>query len=327
MIRDIVTQDMTLDDWKQIRERTQARVLASMGEFPDFSFDGSYDVLKEEVLHGVNATKICFEAVPGVKTYGRFLISPEFTGKRPGALCMHGSDRELAHLNQMLPDKKPNRQYALELAKRGYLTLATDLFAFGEDIDGKQQEDVEEAFYERFPNWSLDGIRLWINRCALDVFQRHERLEHGPIGAIGNSKGGRVVAYLAAFDQRIGAAVPSCGVSPNLTNLFSNYPNERSSSLPLSKGFVETGLPGFEYQDLLALIAPRGLLMIEPWNDPYNPLIEPDFRIFEKIRLVYDLYSRPEAVQILCHGDGHDTVPRVREYAYRFIHEMISGAQ
>jgi len=144
-------------------------------------------------------------------------------------------------------------------------------------------------------------------------------------GCIGNSLGGRTVVYTAAFDERIKAAVSSTGVSPNLTNIYRGRPGSHSPSPRLAEEIARCGIPSFEYQELLALIAPRSVLLIDPWNDAVrcNPLIEANFRCFEKARFVFQLCGASPNLNLLCHGDGHDTISIVRQYAYLWLAEHL----
>ena len=327
MFRDVISRSTSLAEWGAMRAEVRNRILASMGSFPGLAFTGGYELLNEYQAHGVRILKIRFEAVPEHMTYGVLVLPPDFKPKekRPAVLCCHETARELAHKNVISPDTHPNRAYGIELAQRGYVTVAVDLLGFGEGNAQRKPAEVEGWFYSKYPDWSLDGARLWIQRCALDVAEKFEGVDAARFGCIGNSLGGRTVVYPAAFDERIKAAVASTGVSPNLTNIFRNRAAADSPSPGLDAEIVRSGIPSFDYQELLALIAPRAILMIEPWNDAVgcNPLIEANFRCFEKARFVFELCGASPDLSLLCHGDGHDTTSIVRQYAYLWLAEHL----
>ncbi|MDZ4197961.1 MAG: acyl-CoA thioester hydrolase/BAAT C-terminal domain-containing protein, partial [Kiritimatiellia bacterium] len=275
----------------------------------------------ERVAHGLRMRSLRFEAIPGFPTHGT-LVGPSHCAPdemRPGILCIHGTDETLAHRNVLSPVDKPNRAYAIELAQRGAVTLAVDQFGFGEGNAGRSQAEVVDSFYRKYPEGSLDGARLSVHQCAVDFLASHPLVDASRLGCMGHSLGGRAAVYLAALDPRIRACVSSAGISPNLTNGFRNRPRKDSFSPRLDDEMERTGKSAFEYQELLALIAPRAALLLEPWNDPYNPMIEPVFRCFEKARFVFQLCGVPENLQILCHGEGHDTLPDIRNYAYAWL--------
>lgn len=328
MFRDVIRPGTRSDEWTSIRQEIHARVHGSMGEFPELTFDRRLEYLPSFEYQGLRLQPVRFTAVPGVTTYGTFVLPPSLDPgvKRPAVLCLHGTDHALAHRNVLSPDEKPRRQYAIELARRGWVTLAVDQFAFGEGNAGRSHDEVVDAFYTRYPRWSLDGVRLWIHQCAIDLLAAHPSVDAARLGCIGHSLGGRAAVYLAAFEARIKAAVPSAGTSPNLTNIYRNPPGRTSLSPHLDRTVSRTGIPLFEYQELLALIAPRAALLFEPWNDTCNPMIEPIFRCFEKARFVFQLCEAPANLQLLCHGDGHDTVQIVRDYAYAWLAEKLTGS-
>ena len=326
MFRDVVTPGTTSAEWETIRPRVHNRVLAAMGSAPELSMDVSVERRGQSMYQDLRLEAIRFTAIPGFTTYGTLVLPAQIPPGTPGILCMHGTDLKLAHRNVLSPELAPNRPYAIELARRGFVTLAVDQLAFGEGNGERTQAQVIEDFYQQYPEWSLDGARLWIHQRAVDLLSEGLGLEVGPVGCIGNSLGGRAAAYLAAFDLRIAAAVPSAGIAPNLTNVFRNVPRPESLSPLLDSVTSKRGLPPFEYQDLLALIAPRAVLLMEPWNDPYNPSIEAVFRCFEKTRFVFELCNAERNLQIISHGDGHDTIPPIREFAYTWLEARLCGA-
>ncbi len=327
MFRDVISRSASPAEWPAIRAEIRNRILATMGSFPGLAFAGAYELLDEHQAYGLRVLRIRFEAVPGYMTHGALILPADLKPKekRPAVLCIHGTDYELAHRNVISPDKKANRAYGIELAQRGCVTLSVDQFGFGEGNAQRKPAEVERWFSSKFPDWSLDGARLWIQQCALDVAEKFEAVDAARFGCIGNSLGGRTVVYLAAFEERIKAAVPSTGVSPNLTNVFRNRAAPDSPSPRRAAEIVRCGIPSFDYQELLALIAPRAVLMIEPWNDAVhcNPLIEANFRCFEKARFVFELCGASPNLSLLCHGDGHDTTDIVRQYAYLWLSEHL----
>lgn len=144
------------------------------------------------------------------------------------------------------PETCPNRCYGIELAQRGFATCSLDLFGFGEwEVRGRKSAELQKEFYRDFPNWSLDGVQVRLHRMAIDWLTTLPDYCFGTFGAIGNSLGGRVSVYLAAFEERLTAAVVSCGISPNLTNVYRNYPGGAQPELSprLNAAMVSCGKP------------------------------------------------------------------------------------
>src|SRR5262249_33607490 len=124
---------------------------------------------------------------------------------------------------------------------------------------------------------------------------------------------------------RVVAGVPTCGVSPNISNTAPAHhdplrqperkPNETADWFP------------YDYQDLIALNAPRPLLVIEPYNDSYRSYLKANnaanFECYLKGQQAYALLGKPECFTILTHGDGHDTLSDVRTFAYLWFERWL----
>jgi len=145
----------------------------------------------------------------------------------------------------------------------------------------------------------------------------------GGFGAMGNSLGGSAVLELMAFDERVSVAAASTGVSPKITNVYRLINQHRLLCPRHSDRVAQTGKMPWEMNELLALCAPRALLVIEPINDPYNPDIGTTTACVLSAARVWRLLGKPERVSMVTHGDGHDTRPDVREFAYRWFERFL----
>jgi dienelactone hydrolase len=216
----------------------------------------------------------------------------------------------------------PNRSYALELARRGHVAISVDQPGFVCGGSSQQYNQWVDRFYADYPDWSHDGIHLATQQKAVSILQSLDGANLKRIACMGNSRGGRTSLLLAAFDERIDAAIVSTGISPNLTNVWRDLPRHKKPHCPrLATAIGETGRIPFDYHELIAMVAPRTVFIIEPFNDPYNPLVEASYACFDKARHVWTLLEAEDRCQMLVHGYGHDTPPAVREYAYTVIEE------
>src|SRR5262249_34342080 len=127
--------------------------------------------------------------------------------KYPAMLCLHQTTAigkgEPAGVGGL-----PNLRYALEMAERGYVTLAPDYPNFG--------DYKADAYAKGYASATMKGI--WNHMRAVDLLQSIAEVDGERIGAIGHSLGGHNALFVAAFDPRIKAVVSSCGF-----NSFSKY--------------------------------------------------------------------------------------------------------
>ena len=115
---------------------------------------------------------------------------------------MHGTNNVIGHgVIVGLGDVK-NRAYALELAERGYVTLAPNY-----PLLAKYQPDLKKLGWE---SGSLKAV--WDNMRGLDLLASLDYVEtSNGFGPIGHSLGGHNSVYTAVFDDRLKVIVTSCG--------------------------------------------------------------------------------------------------------------------
>lgn len=223
--------------------------------------------------------QLCTFNGPDGDTVQAYLLTPAtVTTGTPAILCLHqthnDTDRgmeEPAGLAGTLP-------YALELAQRGYVTLAPNYGMYYENLDnggvldpfdygahgyGFVQSGV--TYYNRL----LRSLR--VTRRSVDVLAT---LPHAPrsVGVIGHSAGGVAGIFLAAIDPRVACLATSCGTTPwplyacshpthDLTDYRGLLP--KLPLAPLSATPV--------YADILSAIAPRPIFFNAPLGDNISP--------------------------------------------------------
>src|SRR5262249_18391578 len=112
--------------------------------------------------------------------------------------------------------------YGLDLCGRGYVVLCPDQLCFEDrrppPADQATNPTLVGAGLERlvFTGRIVAGSCLQTKylhdlTCALDLLAGLADVDAGRLGAIGHSLGGQETLWLAWYDQRVRAAVSSCG--------------------------------------------------------------------------------------------------------------------
>ena len=213
-----------------------------------------------------------------------------------------------------------NLHYALELAQRGYVTLAPDYPSFGE----------YEYDFRSNPRWASGSMKaIWDNMRAIDLLERLPGVDAARIGCIGHSLGGHNTIFTSFFDERITVAVSSCGFTrfgkyyggnlrgwtsdrymPRIAKMYSNDPS----------------LVPFDFPELIAGIAPRAFFTSSPIGDANFEVSGVRDTILESSK-VYRLYGVPERIRAIYPESAHDFPPAARQEAYRFLDQMLSLRQ
>jgi dipeptidyl aminopeptidase/acylaminoacyl peptidase len=233
--------------------------------------------------------------------------------KRPGVLALHPTSK--LGKSEITGDGKPNRQYGLELAERGYVVLCPDYPSFG--------DYTKDFAASAHPSGTMQGI---VNhRRGVDLLISLPETDAGHIGAIGHSLGGHNALFVAAFDDRIKAVVTSCG-----WNVFADYykgdltgwSSPRYMPRIKSEYDLSPAKMPFDFHELIATIAPRPVLTISPLHDANFP-VEGVRKAVPPIRAVYRLLGAENAFEVEHPDCPHDFPPDMRERAYRFLDQQL----
>lgn len=158
------------------------------------------------------------------------------------------------------------------LIKRGFAVLAFDQIGFGTRVEHARR------FYQRYPHWSLLGKMVADTRAAVDALASLDEIDASRIYLAGYSLGGKVALWTAALEPRVRAAASVAGFTPLRTSAGKGVEGIRQYShlhglVPRFGFFLgrEAELP-IDYDEILAAIAPRPVLVIAPALDRYAPV-------------------------------------------------------
>ena len=149
--------------------------------------------------------------------------------------------------------------YGLQMAKRGYITMAVDWRGFGERGDGGKPYPGRDACNVHFLRGSLLGLNMlalnaWDGMRAIDYLQSRPEVDPNRIGCMGLSFGGTMTTWISLLDERVAAADVIC-----YSDTFPRFAVARANFCG------NQFLPGLyrlcDVGDLQGLIAPRPLLL------------------------------------------------------------------
>ena len=297
-------------DWASRRQEIRRRILDILGPFPQ-AVPLDPQTIEEQRTDGMIRRKVSYQVEENERV-SAWLLIPEgcdLAKRHPAILCIHqttdvGKDEPAGLAGN------PNLNYARVLCRQyGYITLTPDLLTAGERVKAGMKPFFTDDFYARHPEWSMFGKNLWDNMKAVDYLQGLAFVDPGRIGCTGHSLGGNSTLYLAAFDERIKAAVESCGG----TQLFqANYDFALEYSRThwyiyasrLRPYFLKKTVP-YDNHELLALVAPRAYLQTGAFNDGVNPNPFDTVRTGALIEKVYTFLGAGGSYGLFMHHGTH----------------------
>jgi hypothetical protein len=231
--------------------------------YPD---DYLEEVIEEPGLRNVKKMPIGPYSALGDDLWGNIyfpagsIVKDSVSGKLPLVIYLHKHSYATGY-------HREGASIIRHFTEQGFAVLALDMMGFGTRI--------EEAlhFYDRYPHWSVMGKMVADTRCVInDVYNRMPFIDSTKIYLAGYSLGGTVALFTAALDDRVkGTAVVSAFSSLRNDNTGTEgirHYSELHGLIPRLGFFVghENRIP-IDFDDVLACIAPRSLLIVAPTRD------------------------------------------------------------
>jgi dienelactone hydrolase len=310
----------SLEDWKVRRESILRAAQEIMGPLPGAEKRCPLDVqVVEEVDCGSYVRRsLTYSSEPNSRVPA-FLLIPKkalTSGERvPAALCLHPTDDRVGNGVVVGLGGKENRQYAVELAERGFVAIAPSY-----PLLAKYQPDLAALGY-------VSGTMKAIhdNRRALDLLDALPFVRPGSYAAIGHSLGGHNAVYTALFDERIKVVVSSCGLDSYRDYKGGDIRGWTSSRyMPrLLKWRDRLAELPVDFPEMIAALAPRRVFISAPANDDNFRAASVD-RVAGEARPIFRLYGVTDRLIVEHPEGGHDFPDAMREKAYRLIEETLA---
>jgi len=310
----------TADDWAVRREHILAGMQEVMGPLPDRSKLPALDVRTTRRLEGDGFVRLTISFVAeGNDRVPAHLYLPKGIppGRRgPAMLALHPTSPLGKGVVAGLSER-PNRAYAKELARRGYVVLAPDYPSFG---DYRYDFDAD-----RYVSGTMKGIFNHM-RCV-DLLQSRDEVDPERIGVIGHSLGGHNAMFVGVFDRRLKVIVSSCGWTP-----FEDYyagdvrgwTSDRYMPRIRDRYGLDPGRIPFDFYEVVAALAPRAFFSSSPEHDG-NFSVEGVRKADTEARRVFSLLKAEDRLIVRYPDCGHDFPPETRQEAYRFIDRVLRG--
>ena len=304
----------TREGWERQRTKIRDDWRKFLGPMPEPRPVVKLEVLKTESLDGMERQLVRYEGEPGLFVEGyvlRPLGNNNETLPRPGIVALHQTTN--ASIDEVAGVSGPDSmQIGLKLAKRGFIVFCPRCFLWQ---SVKDYNDAVAKHRERHPQ-SLGMAKMLYDAVrGVDVLVSLPGVDTKRLGAVGHSLGAKEALYLAAFDERIKAAVASeGGTGFRSTNWDAPWylgPAIRDENFPLN------------HHQLLALTAPRPFLILGGESGGGAADGDRSWPLLEAALPVWRLYGEPTRLGLFNHRQGHSISPesfeRIAEWLEMYL--------
>jgi dienelactone hydrolase len=271
----------SLGEWNLKKAVLRDRVLWALGQAPGYAQAGASRYGSEglgeatlldraNVPQGLQKRGINFGNYVAGDLY--FPTNADRSAKKlPAIIWLH----PVSTSHGYVPGYRRGEAPHLAMARLGCAVLAFDQIGNGSRI-----EEVRN-FYPRYPHWSLLGKMVEDTLAAVEALQKIDYVDSERIYLLGYGLGGMVALHAAALDDHIAGVISVAGLSPMRTDTLDKGTGgiaRWTHWMPLEPrlgAFVgqEQRIP-YDYDELLAMIAPRPVLIFRPKIDYTSTLAD-----------------------------------------------------
>jgi dienelactone hydrolase len=284
---------------------------------------------------GLAQSHFSFAADAEQRVPGILVKQAKSVGRRPVVVALHGTGG----------NKESQLALLKELAGQGFIGVAIDGRYHGERTRaGRGSAEYNEAILRAYRTGKEHPFlydTVWDLTRLLDYLETRPDVDQKRIGVIGFSKGGMETYLTAAIDSRIAVAVPCIGVQSFRWALERDAWKSRAETFQAAlngaaqdagvteinadfvRKFYDRVVPGvyaqFDGPEMLPLIAPRPLLVINGDSDARTPM-PGVMESAARARKAYASAGAEEKFQLLIQEKtGHAVTPASRQTAIEWF--------
>lgn len=314
-------ENLQPQDLAEHRRKVREAILKGVGGLPERTpLNARVTGVLEREDHRIE--KIVFESQPGFYVTANLYLPK--TGKPPYPAVLYPLGHE--------PGAKAYpiwQQMLVTLARNGYVALAWDTLGQGERIQLWDEDLRASKVLRSTTEHTMLGIQcllvgdslarytIWDGIRALDYLLSRPEVDPKRVAVTGNSGGGTHTAYLAALDDRLQVAAPSCYLTSWARLLDTIGPQDAEQCFP---GWLAAGL---DHADFVLAFAPKPYLILSAIRDFFS--IAGARQTYQEARRIYERAGAADRIAMVEADDGHGYSTPRRLAAYRWFERWLKG--
>jgi hypothetical protein len=301
-------------------QQSREKVLKMLGGLPSYRGPLKAVTTKTRDMGSYIIENVSFESLPGYVVTAN-LYRPKAAGRHPAVLYSIG------HWDE---GKIAGQRIGANLAAKGFVVLSYDPVGQGERtqaydarfgrslIGGSTEQHFMVGAQALLAGEHVARYFIHDSMRGIDYLESRPEVDGSRIGVSGCSGGGTQTMYVAALDERVKVAAPSC-VMNSFEMLVAGPTGDSEQSFV---GFVKEGL---DQADWVYLFAPKPWLISSTEEDFFTPAAAKI--VYEQAQAFYRVFDKQDRVKWVVGPGGHGTPLKVREAIYDWMIRWLKDGQ
>ena len=263
------------------------------------------EIESTEKIEGATEIRFTFQSEDGYRVPCHLLL-PDGIENPPVMICLQGHSKGM-HISLGRPiypgDEVSisggDRDFCVRAIREGFAAIAMEQRSFGQ-CGGTEAgpQCLESAMTSLLMGRTTIGERVWDVMRLIDVLEAHfaDKVDVRTICCMGNSGGGTATAYVAALEDRIKLAMPSCAMC--------TYRDSIAAMKHCSCNYVPHIAEFFDMGDLLAMSYPKFYVQVNGIEDSIFPIAGAK-EVFEKGKAAYASMGGADRCTHIIGNGGH----------------------
>lgn len=302
-----------IENWKKDARKKLCELLG-MDTFQ--KVDVNLEIEFENKIDGATEIRFTFCSENNYRVPCHLLL-PDGVDNPPVMICLQGHSKgmhiSLGRTKYADEEIAGDRDFCVRAIKEGYAAIALEQRNFGE-CGGSElgPRCFESALTNLLMGRTTIAERVWDVSRLIDVLEENfgDKVDISKICVMGNSGGGTATAYIAALEDRIVLAMPSCAMC--------TYKDSIGAMEHCACNYVPNIAKYFDMNDLLAMAYPKYYIQVSGKDDEIFPIFAAK-EVFEKGKAAYATKGFEQRCSMVIGNGGHryyadDSWPIVHKY-------------
>ena len=327
-------------DFDAWRRQARAKVMECLFEPPPAA-PFAATVLAEQARGSYVARKVAFNLTSDSRVLA-YLLVPTSTGPHPAVLLLHdhgakfdiGKEKVIEPWNDTPGKLEFARQWVQkyygsrfigdELAKRGYVCLATDMLNWSDRGGGGYEGQEKLAANLLQFGTSFAGVIAHEDLRAAEFLASQPEVDAKRIAAMGLSVGGFRTWQLAALSDRIAVGVSVCWMATRKGLLV---PGNNQTTGQSAFTMTHPGLANFlDYPDVASLACPKPMMFQAGRGDALFPVASVE-EAFGKMRRVWESQNAGTKLETRFYDAPHEFNAAMQNEAFAWLERWMQPAR